>query len=357
MILSQLPLTILTTLFASQDTPQTTGQAGGPSGGQSSPPSSPPPATSGATQPPPPKPDVIADESLADTAVSMFKSTTLPKNAAEWEAFLITVGVKIGIPALLVLAAFIAAIFFSKTIQRASEKALVRAKVEITLAKFLGKFAGWIFLGLVLLTILSSVGVNVTSLAALIGATGLAIGLALQGALTNLSAGIMLLVFRPYRLGDVVRLDGDLGTVADMELFTTKIDTFDNRRIILPNSRIYGNKIENLTRNQRRRVEVPVGVAYGADIDQTRGVLERAITGLPGVLVDPPPVVIMTGFGNSSVDWEIRVWCAPAEIVAVRSVVIRAIKYALDEAEISIPFPQRDLHIDGVVQVAMQKDA
>jgi small conductance mechanosensitive channel len=256
-----------------------------------------------------------------------------------------------------VLAAFIAAIFFSKTIQRASEKALVRAKVEITLAKFLGKFAGWIFLGLVLLTILSSVGVNVTSLAALIGATGLAIGLALQGALTNLSAGIMLLVFRPYRLGDVVRLDGDLGTVADMELFTTKIDTFDNRRIILPNSRIYGNKIENLTRNQRRRVEVPVGVAYGADIDQTRGVLERAITGLPGVLVDPPPVVIMTGFGNSSVDWEIRVWCAPAEIVAVRSVVIRAIKYALDEAEISIPFPQRDLHIDGVVQVAMQKDA
>lgn len=356
MMLSQIPLTILTTLFASQDMPQTAGQPIGQSSAPPSPPSSTPPATSGASQSPPPQPDIIADESLADTAFNMFRSSSLPKNAAEWEAFLITVGVKIGIPALLVLAAFIAAIFFSKTIQRASEKALVRARVEITLAKFLGKFASWIFLGLVLLTILSSVGVNVTSLAALIGATGLAIGLALQGALTNLSAGIMLLVFRPYRLGDVVRLDGDLGTVADMELFTTKIDTFDNRRIILPNSKIYGNKIENLTRNQRRRVEVPVGISYGADIDQTRSVLERAITELPGVLADPPPVVIMTGFGNSSVDWEVRVWCVPSEIIVVRSVVIRAIKYALDEASISIPFPQRDLHIDGVVQVAMQKE-
>ncbi|MBX3316254.1 MAG: mechanosensitive ion channel family protein [Phycisphaeraceae bacterium] len=296
-------------------------------------------------------PDLVSGE--AESLVETLKALKWPETAEEWESVLLLVSFRVLLPLIGVLLVFVLGLFAAKQIRKATERALTKAKIEITLARFLSKVASWTFIGLVLLTILSTVGVNVTSLAALLGATGLAVGLALQGALTNLSAGVMLLIFRPYRLGDVVRLDGELGTVADIELFTTRIDTFDNRRIILPNSKIYGNKIENLTRNPQRRVEIPVGVSYKADFEQTRRALESAAAAVPGILPTPTPVVIATAFGDSSVNWEVRVWCAPADVVKVRSDAIGRIKKSLADHGIEIPFPQRDLHLDGAVSVSI----
>jgi len=288
-----------------------------------------------------------------DSLISTLQSLKWPETQEEWESVLLLVSFRVLLPLLGVLLAFVLGLFAAKQIRKAAERALTKARIEITLARFLSKVASWTFIGLVILTILSTVGVNITSLAALLGATGLAVGLAIQGALTNLSAGVMLLIFRPYRLGDVVRLDGELGTVADIELFTTRIDTLDNRRIILPNSKIYGNKIENLTKNPQRRIEVPVGVSYQADFEATRRALDAAIGRIPSILQNPAPVAVATGFGDSAVMWEVRIWCAPADVVAVRSAAVGAIKHALADHGIEIPFPQRDLHLNGAVTVSM----
>lgn len=293
----------------------------------------------------------IVDDSLLGTLSRL----RWPETAEEWESVLILLSARVVLPLIGVLVAFVLAMFAARQIRKATERALVRGKVEVTLSRFLAKIASWLFIGLIVLTILSTVGVNITSMAALLGASGLAIGLAIQGALTNLSAGVMLLIFRPYRLGDVVRIDGELGTVADMELFTTRIDTLDNRRIILPNSKIYGNKIENLTRNAQRRVEIPVGVSYKADFEVTRQALESAAAAVPGILTTPAPAVIATGFGDSAVNWEVRLWCAPTDIVAVRTEAIRLIKKSLADGGVEIPFPQRDLHLDGDVQVSIRE--
>ncbi len=293
----------------------------------------------------------VTDESLLGTLSRL----RWPETAKEWESVLILLSARVVLPLIGVLLTFVLAMLAARQIRKATERALVRGKVEVTLSRFLAKIASWAFIALIVLTILSTVGVNVTSMAALLGASGLALGLAIQGALTNLSAGVMLLIFRPYRLGDVVRIDGELGTVADMELFTTRIDTLDNRRIILPNSKIYGNKIENLTRNAQRRVEIPVGVSYKASFDDTRQALEAAAAAVPGMLSTPAPVVIATGFGDSAVNWEIRLWCAPTDIITVRSEAIRLIKQALADRGVEIPFPQRDLHLDGDVQVSIRE--
>jgi small conductance mechanosensitive channel len=144
----------------------------------------------------------------------------------------------------------------------------------------------------------------------------------------------------------VINVAGQLGTVNEIELFTTTIDTFDNRRIIIPNSAIFGSVIENISHHPRRRADVDVGVDYSADIDRTREVLERAAASVEGVLEDPAPAVILLGLGASSVDWSVRVWANSDKFGAVKQATTRAVKMALDEAGIGIPFPQMDVHLD-----------
>lgn len=304
---------------------------------------------------PPEAVSAVEPDSTVGSLVEALRELRAPKSSEEWEQLVLLLLVRVGLPILGVLVVLIVSLFVAKSLRRAAEGALVRAKVELTLAKFMARVASWLFLALVVLTILSTVGVNITSLAALVGAAGLAVGLAVQGALTNLSAGVMLLIFRPYRIGDVVRLDGELGTVHDIELFTTKIDTPDNRRIILPNSRIYGNKIENLTRNTSRRVDVTVGVSYTADVDATRAAIQAAILRIPERLEERAPAVILKSLGDSAVEWEVQVWSAPSAAGRVRHETIRAIKQALDEAGISIPFPQRDVQLGGRVEVSLSQ--
>ncbi|MEM8947166.1 MAG: mechanosensitive ion channel family protein [Planctomycetota bacterium] len=231
-------------------------------------------------------------------------------------------------------------------------RGLRRVKFDETLTKFSAKLVRWGILGIAGIMCLSHFGIETTSFAAVIGAAGLAVGLAFQGTLSNFAAGAMLLIFRPYKVGDVVNVAGNLGKVFEIELFTTAIDTFDNRRIIVPNSQIYGSVIENITYHSVRRFDVEVGTSYDADIDETRRVLERAFRAVPQIVADPEPAVVLGGLGASSVDWIVRGWATNDDYGTAKQELIRAVKMQLDAAEIEIPYPHLELQMAPPTSVA-----
>ncbi len=254
-----------------------------------------------------------------------------------------------GLRAMLVIVLMIVAWTFSGWASALVRSGLRRVKFDETLTKFIAKVVRWLILLLVALSCLSKFGVETTSFAAVLGAAGLAIGLAFQGTLSNFAAGGMLLIFRPYKVGDAVSAAGVTGSVNEIALFTTEIDTFDGRRVIVPNSAIYGSVIENIWYHPRRRVDVEVGVSYEADIDATRQVLEKAIQSVPGFVQDPEPAVVLNGLGASSVDWVVRGWAFKDDFFDAKQGLIRAVKIELDQAGIGIPYPQMDVHLDSPV--------
>lgn len=229
--------------------------------------------------------------------------------------------------------------------RRALRRGLGRTKFDPTLGKFLSNVARWVILTLAVIACLGTFGVQTTSFAALVGAVGLAVGLGFQGTLGHLASGVLLLVFRPFRVGDMVNIAGTLGKVNEIDLFMTELDTPDGKRVIIPNNKIFGGVIENITHHPRRRVEVAVGVAYEADLDETRAVLERAVREIPGALPDPAPEVVLQELGSSSVNWQLRVWAPRDDFLKIRQVTTRAAKVALDNAGITIAFPQMDVHL------------
>jgi small conductance mechanosensitive channel len=233
---------------------------------------------------------------------------------------------------------------------RLVRRSLERSSLDTTLTKFFSNITRYVILIIAVLACLGIFGVETTSFAAILGAAGLAIGLAFQGSLSSFSAGMMLLIFRPFKVGDVVNVGGQLGKVDELGLFTTQLDTFDNRRIIMPNGSIFGTVIENITHHPIRRVDVPVGTDYSADLTKTRQVLNAAIASLPNKLDDPPPQVFLMGLGGSSIDWEVRVWSKAEDFGANKEGLIQAIKEHLDAAGIGIPFPQMDVHVDQTIQ-------
>lgn len=257
----------------------------------------------------------------------------------------------------LVLIVLFLALTISGWIGATVRTSLTRLKFDPTLTKFLAKLARWGVLMLGAIACLGTFGVEMTAFAAILGAAGFAVGLAFQGTLSNFAAGAMLLIFRPFKVGDVVNISGQLGKVDEIELFTTTIDTFDNRRIILPNGSVFGATIENITYHPVRRVDVAVGCAYDADIDTTRRVLESAIAATEGGLTDPEPAVVLDGLGASSVDWVVRVWAPTGNYAAVKQSLTRAIKYQLDEAKIGIPYPQMDIHVQSTESTGGQRAA
>ena len=202
---------------------------------------------------------------------------------------------------------------------------------------------------LVLLGVLSYFEVDVTGVAAILAALGFAVGMALQGTLSNFAAGIMLLVFRPFKVGDYISVSGTEGTVEEIDLFTTRLNSADNRHLIVPNGEVFGNTLINYSHNEYRRVDVNVGTDYSADLRMTRAALEAAIANVPGAVIDPPTQVYLRELGASSVDWQLRVWCRPADYWGVREYVTAAAKESLDRQGIGIPYPQMDVHVVGKV--------
>lgn len=274
-------------------------------------------------------------------------------SADAWQQFAIHGGMCVA----LVLIVLFLALTVAGGIAATVRSSLTRMKFDPTLTKFLAKLTRWSILLLATIACLGTFGVEMTAFAAILGAAGFAVGLAFQGTLSNFAAGAMLLIFRPFKVGDVVNIAGQLGKVDEIELFTTTLDTFDNRRIILPNGSVFGATIENITYHPVRRVDVPVGCAYDADIDTTRHILELAITSTEGGLTNPEPAVVLDGLGASSVDWVVRVWAPTSDYAAVKQSLTRAIKYRLDEAKIGIPYPQMDIHVQPVEATNGQRAA
>jgi small conductance mechanosensitive channel len=252
--------------------------------------------------------------------------------------------IDIGLSAIGVIVVLLAAWVIAAWVQTLITRSLQKAKFDETLTKFFAKTAKILVLIIAILACLNYFDFETTSFAALLAAAGFAVGLAFQGTLSNFSSGIMLLVFRPFKVGDVVSVAGELGKVHEIELFTTTLDTFDNRRIILPNGAIFGTTIENVTYHPKRRVDVSVGVAYDADLDRTREVLQEAAKNVPGRLEDEDIQVVLLELGDSSVNWQVRVWAPSADYFPVKDATTRAVKMALDQAGITIPFPQLDVH-------------
>ncbi len=255
-----------------------------------------------------------------------------------------------GIPIVKAIILIIVVLIIAKWVGKLILNVARKAKVDETLARFFGNMGKYAIMILGGLAILNTFGIDTTSFAAVIAAAGFAIGMAMSGLLGNFAAGIMLLIFRPFKIGDVISAGGVTGKIHAIELFTTAFDTPDNRRIIVPNSEIYGGTIENATFHETRRVDVAVGTDYSADLDKTREVLKGAVAKVEGVKTDPEPVIYLSELGGSSIDWAVRAWSATADYWAVKERMTRQIKVDLDEAGIGIPFPQMDVHIDGAVK-------
>lgn len=288
----------------------------------------------------------IVEPSAADSFGDLVSRITSGDMSADtWILAWETVGRPVLLAIVLIIAVFIAAGWARKIVGKAVRK----ANVEETLARFLSNMARYLVLIAGGVAILGTLGIETASFAAVLAAVGFAIGMAMSGMLGNIAAGVMLLFFRPFKVGDVVDAGGVTGKVFEIGLFTTVFDTPDNRRIVVPNNSIFGGNIENVSHHDTRRVSVAVGTDYGADIDKAREVMMEAAKNSPSVLTDPEPAVVLTGLGGSSIDWDVRVWVNSADFWAVQDRLTRDVKYALDNAGIGIPFPQMDVHIDGKV--------
>lgn len=222
-----------------------------------------------------------------------------------------------------------------------------REELDPTLFAFLGNIARVLVMALGGIFILNRFGVETTSLVALIGAAGLAVGLALQGTLSNFAAGVMLILFRPFKTEDFIEVGGESGTVKEISIFTTELATPDNVQIIIPNAQVWGSPITNYSAHPTRRVDFVFGVSYGSDLKKSEEIIRDLIKADSRIHGDPEPFVKVGNLGDSSVDFTVRVWCNAADYWDIKFGLTRQVKDAFDAGGIEIPFPTRTM-----VQVA-----
>ncbi|WP_071674207.1 mechanosensitive ion channel family protein [Nioella nitratireducens] len=241
---------------------------------------------------------------------------------------------------LILIAAFIIGGWLKRKIIRI---ALASEQMDDTLFTFLGNLVRYIVLIFAALIVLNTFGIQTTSMIAAIGAAGLAIGLALQGTLSNLAAGVMIIIFRPIKLGDFVTIAGQSGTVKDITLNTTELASLDNVQIIIPNASVWGSVITNYSVYDTRRAEWTFGVSYGSNLATAEQVIRDAILSDPRALTDPEPFCQVNNLGDSSVDFLVRVWCKSSDKFSFEADMKRKVKEGLDKAGIDIPFPTQTL--------------
>jgi small conductance mechanosensitive channel len=258
-------------------------------------------------------------------------------------------GAEFGVPLLknLLLAAliFVLGRMIARMARRGVSKLLKRANIDDSLARFVTDVTYAFLLAIVVIAALERLGVKTTAAIAILGAAGLAIGLALQGSLGNFAAGIMILLFKPYKVGDLVTIGDHTGTVKEIKIFVTIIHSPENRQVILPNGQTISGAIVNYSATGKLRVDLTVGIGYGEDIKRAKEIMYAAVKSVPGIMTDPEPTVALSELGESSVNFAVRPWTTVDNYWAVYFATLEACKIALDEAGIEIPFPQRDLHI------------
>ncbi len=224
--------------------------------------------------------------------------------------------------------------------------ALRQATLDKTLIGFVCSIVQALLLLAVVVAALGQLGVDTTALIALVGAAGLAIGLALKDSLANFASGFMLIVFRPFRVGDAVEVAGTSGTVAQIDIFSTKINTFDNKAVFIPNGEIYQGKITNYSANPTRRLDLLVPIDYGDNIVQAKDVLAALVKAHPLTLPDPPPLIAVGSLADNSVDLELRVWTLTENYLELKFSLLEQIKNRFESDGITVPFPQLSVHLN-----------
>ncbi len=256
----------------------------------------------------------------------------------EWLAFY-------GLKVIAAIIVFVVGRWLAKAFRKLAQRMMKNKEVDPTLVTFVGDLIYFAVLLFVVIAALNQIGVQTTSLIAVVGAAGLAIGLALQGSLANFAAGFLLILFRPFKVGDYIEGAGVAGTVEQIQVFTTNLKSPDNKKIIIPNAKLTGDNIINYSATGTRRVDLVAGVAYDADLAQTRQILEDILANDSRILKKPEPIIAVGELADSSVNFVVRPWVNTADYWNVFFDVTESIKKRFDEAGIGIPFPQRDVHI------------
>ncbi len=240
---------------------------------------------------------------------------------------------------------FVIGRWVAKAILRVAKGVMARAELEETLSRFLGNLLYVVLMTVVIITTINQLGIQTTSLLAVLGAAGLAVGLALQGSLANFAAGVLIVAFRPYKVGDYIEAGGTAGTVEAVQIFTTVLKSPDNRRIIVPNAQMTAGTITNYSANDTRRIDLVAGVSYADDLDKVRRILQEIVAADSRVLAEPAPTIAVSELADSSVNFVVRPWVNSADYWAVYFDLTEQIKKRFDQEGVSIPFPQRDVHV------------
>lgn len=246
----------------------------------------------------------------------------------------------VGAVALLIVGRIVAG-----AVRRGVRRVTTRANADATLIPFVSSVAYYLVVAFVVIAVIGIFGIPTASFAAVLGAEGPAIGLALQGTLSTFAAGLMLLVFRPFKVGDLVEVDGELGKVVAIGMITTTMNSLDNKRIIQPDSQGFSGTIVNYDGNETRSFDMVMGISHTDDIVVAMKTIEGIVTAHPKVLSEPPPQIAVSNLGDSSVDLIMRPWCVPDDYWTVYFDLTKQLKEGLEAAGCSIPFPQRDVHL------------
>jgi small conductance mechanosensitive channel len=250
-----------------------------------------------------------------------------------------------GIKVLAAIVIFIVGKWVAKAIRGLVQRMMRKAQMDETLLKFVGNLTYIALLAFIIIAALSQLGIQTTSFIAVLGAAGLAIGLALQGSLANFAAGFLMILFRPIRVGDYIEGAGVAGTVEEIQIFTTTLVTPDNKTVIIPNASLTGDNIVNWTMKGTRRVDLVMGIGYDDDIDKAKQIMADILAEDERILKDPAPQIAMIELADSSVNFVVRPWANASDYWGVYMGITEKIKKAFDANGISIPYPQRDVHI------------
>jgi len=256
-----------------------------------------------------------------------------------------TTGVAFGIDVVVAIVIFVVGRIVAKIVSNGIRKLMHAQKVDKILETFVCNLSYWTLMIFVIIAAINQLGVQTTSLIAIMGAAGLAIGLALQGSLANFAAGVLIVLFRPYRVGDFVEAAGVSGVIVQVQILTTVLKTGDNKQVVVPNAQIMSSIITNYSANATRRVDMVVGVSYDDDLDKVRAAIKDLIDADDRILKDPECLIAVAELADSSVNFNVRPWVKTADYWGVKFDFTEAVKKRFDKEGISFPFPQQDVHL------------
>lgn len=259
-----------------------------------------------------------------------------------------------GLKIIAAIVIFVVGRWVARALRNATKKMMAKGNVDETLISFVGNLTYITLLAFVIIAALNQLGIQTTSFIAVIGAAGLAIGLALQGSLANFAAGVLMIIFRPFKAGDYIEGAGVAGTVEEIQIFATQLKTPDNKTIIVPNAKMMGDNITNYSAKDTRRVDMVIGVGYGDDLKKVREILEDILAKDDRFLEDPAPTIGVLELGDNSVNFAVRPWVKKEDYWGAYFDVTETVKRRFDEEGISIPYPQRDVHLYEYKEAAVQ---